>query len=82
MADWGVIGVAVAQGGIVAFTWARERQAKREKKREEEYVAKYGLKSNPARCAEHAEAINGIKADISDEIKPDLKRIKDHLGIV
>jgi hypothetical protein len=44
------------------------------KRREDAFTKKFGLASNPSRCAEHAEAIN--------EMKEDIKRIKDHLGIV
>jgi len=41
-----------------------------------------GLKANPERCTEHADAINKINERIDDEILPDLKRIKEKLGIV
>jgi hypothetical protein len=46
----------------------------RNKKREDAFTKKFGLATNPTRCAEHAEKINDMGADI--------KRIKDHLGIV
>ncbi|MCK9598034.1 MAG: hypothetical protein M0R06_03270 [Sphaerochaeta sp.] len=54
-------------GGVTAY---REFTAKRRQRMEEES----GLRPNPTRCREHAVAIN--------EIKHDIQRIKDHLGIV
>jgi hypothetical protein len=46
----------------------------RAKKREDAFTKKFGLAQNPRRCAEHAAKIN--------EMSDDIKRIKEHLGIV
>jgi len=43
---------------------------------------KRGLKANPERCEEHRRAINAINTRLDDEIMPDLKCIKEKLGIV
>ncbi|MCK9597992.1 MAG: hypothetical protein M0R06_03060 [Sphaerochaeta sp.] len=62
---------SVLIGGYLFFKWLRERKA-----------VKRGLAPNPTRCQEHADAINGIKDQINDELLPDIKRIKEKLDIV
>jgi len=70
MADWGLIATATATGGLVIFNALKTRQEKRAKRMEEEA----GLRPNPTRCQDHATAIN--------ELRLDVRAIKDHLGIV
>lgn len=65
----------IATGVVAVFVTARELFEYRKRK-------KLGLKPNPERCEEHAVAINKINERIDDEILPDLKRIKEKLGIV
>ncbi len=56
------------------WTGYKEIMSRRERKREEALTEQFGMKANPTRCAEHADAIN--------ELRDDVKRIKEHLGIV
>jgi len=58
-------------GGWAGF---KELQGRRDRKREAAFTEEFGLSPNPTRCTEHANAIN--------EIREDIRRIKDHLGIV
>ncbi|CAK0779055.1 hypothetical protein CCP2SC5_880002 [Azospirillaceae bacterium] len=68
--DWNLakeIGEGVAVAGFVGLgVFNRLRQSRLEKQ--------FRLSPNPTRCAEHAEAIN--------EMRLDIKRIKDNLGII
>jgi hypothetical protein len=45
-----------------------------DKNKEKRNSKEFGLKENPNRCREHAAAIN--------EIREDVRRVKEHLGIV
>lgn len=70
MVDWGLV-KEVGEGvgitifvGVTAFNRWNQRKMARE----------LGLRGNPARCKEHADAINELKIDVGS--------IKDHLGIV
>jgi hypothetical protein len=67
----GEAAVIVILGGWNGYKAFADYKAK---KREAAFTKKFGLATNPRRCAEHASKIN----DMSD----DIKRIKDHLGIV
>jgi len=66
------ITIVQAAAILILGSWngLREYTDYRRRKMEGEH----GLKSNPTRCAEHAEKINQLVIDV--------QRIKDHLGIV
>jgi hypothetical protein len=67
-----VTGLAIV--GLGGWNAIKEYAEYRARRREKMFTSEKGLQPNPTRCAEHADAINEIRADV--------KRIKDHLGIV
>ncbi len=64
--DWiqiGEVSALIYLGGTRILDRVREKNA-----------IKNGLKPNPTRCQEHADAINGLRNDV--------RAIKEHLNIV
>ena len=70
--------IKIVEAGAILILggWAgyKEFQFRRAAKRDEEFIKRHGILGNPTRCIEHAKAIN--------EIREDIRRIKEHLDIV
>lgn len=72
--DWKSMGTLIGLICVIAYTAIKEYRDYKRRKLEFELTEKAGLAPNPTRCQEHADAIN--------ELRDDIRRIKEHLGIV
>jgi Tfp pilus assembly protein PilO len=72
--DWMKIAEAAAIIILGGWNGYKEILSRKAERFEDKFIEEHGLRENPTRCQEHASAIN--------ELRMDVKTIKDHLGIV